>query len=123
LPPAPGAVLHNDRLIDLVRQLGAHHAHERVEGAAGDERDDDADQNQRTSEPLLRTYAHFGTTRRPDDLRARRGSPIAPAETAQRLKQTLPNCEIVTMPGLGHYPSEEDRVGFLTIVNRFLQRG
>jgi pimeloyl-ACP methyl ester carboxylesterase len=50
-------------------------------------------------------------------------SPIVPAATAQRLKQTLPNCEVVTMPGLGHYPSEEDRAGFLIIVNRFLQRG
>jgi pimeloyl-ACP methyl ester carboxylesterase len=49
-------------------------------------------------------------------------SPIVPAATAQRLKQTLPNCEVVTMPRLGHYPSEEDRPGFLTIVNRFLQR-
>ena len=26
------------------------------------------------------------------------------------------------MPGLGHYPNEEDTKGFLTIVNRFLKR-
>jgi pimeloyl-ACP methyl ester carboxylesterase len=38
------------------------------------------------------------------------------------LKQTLPNCEIVTMPGLGHYPDSEDAVGFMAIVNRFLER-
>jgi pimeloyl-ACP methyl ester carboxylesterase len=50
------------------------------------------------------------------------GSRIVPAETQQRLKQTLPNCEIVTMPGLGHYPNEEDTAGFLAIVNRFLKR-
>ena len=50
------------------------------------------------------------------------GSRIVPPETQQRLKQTLPNCEIVTMPGLGHYPNEEDTSGFLTIVNRFLKR-
>jgi esterase len=49
-------------------------------------------------------------------------SPIVPAETAGRLKATLPKCEIVTMPGLGHYPSEEDTAGFLAIVNRFLGR-
>src|SRR5262245_28444050 len=49
-------------------------------------------------------------------------SRIVPAETQQRLKQTLPNVEIVTMPGLGHYPSEEDKAGFLTIANRFLKR-
>jgi pimeloyl-ACP methyl ester carboxylesterase len=50
------------------------------------------------------------------------GSRIVPAETQQRLKQTLPDCEIVTMPGLGHYPSEEDAPGFLAILNRFLRR-
>jgi pimeloyl-ACP methyl ester carboxylesterase len=50
------------------------------------------------------------------------GSRIVPAETQQRLKQTLRDCEIVTMPGLGHYPSEEDAPGFLAILNRFLRR-
>jgi pimeloyl-ACP methyl ester carboxylesterase len=50
------------------------------------------------------------------------GSRIVPAETQERLKRTLPRCEIVTMPGLGHYPNEEDTAGFLAIVNRFLGR-
>jgi pimeloyl-ACP methyl ester carboxylesterase len=50
-------------------------------------------------------------------------SPIVPAETQQRLKNTLPNCEVVLMPGLGHYPNEENTAGFLTIVNRFLKPG
>jgi esterase len=49
-------------------------------------------------------------------------SRIVPPEAQVRLKQTLPNCEIVTMPGLGHYPNEEDTQGFLAIVNRFLSR-
>lgn len=49
-------------------------------------------------------------------------STIVPAETQQRLKQTLPHCEIVTMPGLGHYPDSEDTAGFLAIINRFLKR-
>jgi len=49
-------------------------------------------------------------------------STIVPAETQVRLKQTLPRCEIVTMPGLGHYPDSEDTKGFMTIVNRFLKR-
>jgi len=49
-------------------------------------------------------------------------SPIVPAATQQRLRSTLPNCEVVMMPGLGHYPNEEDTGGFLTIANRFLQR-
>ncbi len=50
-------------------------------------------------------------------------SPIVPPETAARLKATLPNCEVVTMAGLGHYPNEEDTAGFLAHVNRFLRRG
>jgi len=50
------------------------------------------------------------------------GSRIVPPETQQRLKDTLPNCRIVVMPGLGHYPSEEDTNGFLSIVNEFLKR-
>ncbi len=49
-------------------------------------------------------------------------STIVPAETQQRLKQTLPRVEIVTMPGLGHYPDAEDAAGFMTILNRFLKR-
>ena len=49
-------------------------------------------------------------------------SRIVPAETQQRLKETLRNVEIVTMPGLGHYPDEDDAPGFLAIVNRFLNR-
>lgn len=50
------------------------------------------------------------------------GSRIVPVETQQRLKQTLRDCEIVTMPGLGHYPNEEDTPGFLVILNKFLRR-
>lgn len=49
-------------------------------------------------------------------------STIVPPETQARLKQVLPQVEIVTMPGLGHYPSDEDPPGFLAIVDRFLDR-
>jgi pimeloyl-ACP methyl ester carboxylesterase len=48
-------------------------------------------------------------------------STIVPPKTAARLKQALPHCQIVTMPGLGHYPDSEDPVGFLAIVGRFLR--
>ena len=48
------------------------------------------------------------------------GSTIVPAETQARLARTLPQAEIVTMPGLGHYPSEESPAEFLAIVERFL---
>lgn len=49
-------------------------------------------------------------------------STIVPPETQQQLKRTLPQVEIVTMPGLGHYPSEERPDEFLAIVDRFLGR-
>jgi pimeloyl-ACP methyl ester carboxylesterase len=49
------------------------------------------------------------------------GSRIVPAETQQRLKDTLPDVRIVVMPGLGHYPDEEDTAGFMKIVAEFLQ--
>jgi pimeloyl-ACP methyl ester carboxylesterase len=109
--------------------------------------------NRRTPEPLLRTYAHFGTRRRADGRLVWKrdpnlvkgfvetelwdsvskikspalyviggGSRIVPPETQQRLKDTLPNCRIVVMAGLGHYPDEEDTNGFLAIVNPFLKR-
>lgn len=47
-------------------------------------------------------------------------STIVPAQTQEQLRRVLPRVEIVTMPGLGHYPSEEDPAGFLAIADRFL---
>lgn len=47
-------------------------------------------------------------------------SRIVPPQTQQELQRVLPQVEIVSMPGLGHYPNEEDRAGFAAIVDRFL---
>jgi esterase len=47
-------------------------------------------------------------------------STIVPAETQEQLKKTIPGVRIVTMPGLGHYPSQEDAPGFTKIVRDFL---
>lgn len=47
-------------------------------------------------------------------------STIVPAETQQELRQALPQVQMVTMPGLGHYPSDEQPAEFLAIVDRFL---
>jgi esterase len=47
-------------------------------------------------------------------------STIVPADTQQELKKALRDCQIVTMPGLGHYPDVEDPPGFLAIVDKFL---
>lgn len=47
-------------------------------------------------------------------------STIVPAADQEQLRKTLPRVEIVTMPGLGHYPSDEKPEEFLAIVDRFL---
>jgi hypothetical protein len=38
----------------------------------------------------------------------------------EQLKAALPQAQIVTMPGPGHYPSEENAKDFITIADRFL---
>jgi esterase len=47
-------------------------------------------------------------------------SNIVPTETQRELKAALSQAQVVTMPGLGHYPSDENVSEFLTIVDRFL---
>ena len=47
-------------------------------------------------------------------------STIVPAETQEDLKRTLPQVQIVTIPGAGHYPNEENPKEFLAIVDEFL---
>jgi len=47
-------------------------------------------------------------------------STIVPAPTQEELKRTLPQAQIVTIPGVGHYPSEENSKEFLAIADRFL---
>jgi pimeloyl-ACP methyl ester carboxylesterase len=48
-------------------------------------------------------------------------STIVPQATQDELKKTLPKVRIVTMPGLGHYPSDEKPDEFLAIVDQFLK--
>jgi pimeloyl-ACP methyl ester carboxylesterase len=48
-------------------------------------------------------------------------STIVPQHTQDELKAALPQVEIVTMHGLGHYPSDEDPEGFLAVVDDFLR--
>ncbi len=47
-------------------------------------------------------------------------STIVPVQTQAELKAALPQARIVTMPGLGHYPSDEKPQEFLGIVEGFL---
>src|SRR5215468_1695459 len=49
-------------------------------------------------------------------------STIVPAGTQDELKKALPQAQIVTIPGVGHYPSEENTQAYLAIVDKFLQR-
>lgn len=48
-------------------------------------------------------------------------STIVPIATQAELKKVLPQVEIVTIPGAGHYPSEENPAEFLKIVDAFLK--
>jgi pimeloyl-ACP methyl ester carboxylesterase len=47
-------------------------------------------------------------------------STIVPVATQEELKKALPQAQIVTIPGVGHYPSEENTQAFLAIVDKFL---
>ncbi len=47
-------------------------------------------------------------------------SNIVPAETQQLLQARLPRVQLVVMPGLGHFPSDEQPDAFMAIVDRFL---
>jgi esterase len=47
-------------------------------------------------------------------------SRIVPPETQEKLKQTLPKVRIIVMPGLGHYPDEDDTSGFMKVATEFL---
>ncbi len=47
-------------------------------------------------------------------------SSIVPPHTQQALYAALPHVQIVMMPGLGQYPSDEKPTEFVAIVDRFL---
>jgi esterase len=107
----------------------------------------------RTSEDILRAYAHYGSKKRADGRVIWKRDPaigngfvptelwrfvrqikspiiyivggrstIVPVATQEELKKTLPQAQIVTIPGVGHYPSEENTPDFLGIVDKFLSQ-
>jgi pimeloyl-ACP methyl ester carboxylesterase len=47
---------------------------------------------------------------------------VVPAPTQEELKKVLPQVGSVTMPGLGHYPSDERPEEFVRIVDDVLRR-
>ena len=48
-------------------------------------------------------------------------STIVPPPTQEELKKVLPHVRVITMPGLGHYPSDEKPDEFVKIVDEFLR--
>lgn len=49
-------------------------------------------------------------------------STIVSAATQDQLKKTIPGCEIVVMPGLGHYPHLEAPTEYVELIKAFLSR-
>lgn len=49
-------------------------------------------------------------------------SKIVPPSTQERLKVSIPGCEIVVMPGVGHYPHLESPGAYVDLVKDFLSR-
>ncbi len=49
-------------------------------------------------------------------------SKIVPPSTQERLKASIPGCEIVVMPGVGHYPHLEAPGAYVEVVKDFLSR-
>ncbi len=47
-------------------------------------------------------------------------SSIVPPETQKQLKETLPDCKIIIMPGLGHYPHQEAPEEYIKLVEAFV---
>ena len=47
-------------------------------------------------------------------------STIVPPATQEELRKVLPQVEIVTIAGAGHYPSEENPPEFLSVIDKFL---
>ena len=47
-------------------------------------------------------------------------SNIVPPETQEELRKTLPNAQLITIPDVGHYPSDEKSDEVMRIVIRFL---
>ncbi len=70
----------------------------------------------------LQHWPHIRRIRAPIIYVLGGNSTIVPVETQAELRRVLPEVQIVTMPGLGHYPSQEDTEGFLEIVDAFLGR-
>jgi len=50
-------------------------------------------------------------------------SNIVPPETQDELRKTLPNAQLITIPDVGHYPSDEEPEEVVRIVTRFLEGG
>lgn len=69
---------------------------------------------------LTRTVAWCGSALRNSPIGGR--STIVPTATQEELRKTISGVQIVTMPGLWHYPSPEQPDAFEHIVKEFLRQ-
>ena len=65
-------------------------------------------------------WAHVRNIRAPILYLLGGRSTIVPPATQETLRNTLPRVTIATIPGVGHYPSDEKPAEFLAIVDSFL---
>ena len=103
---------------DKLRKLAIHNSKRREDGRLVLKRDPDIEKGFVATEiwrfvrnirsPIL--YVLGGLSR------------IVPPQTQEELRRVLPQVQIETLPGLGHYPNEEDPAAFTPVVDRFLAR-
>jgi pimeloyl-ACP methyl ester carboxylesterase len=99
-----------------LRLIATHNSKPRADGRVVLKRDPDIEKGFVPTE----IWRFVKTIRAPIIYVLGGASRIVPPQTQQELQRLLPQVEIVSMPGLGHYPNEEDRAGFAAIVDRFL---
>lgn len=100
----------------ILRHFAEHNAKPREDGRLVLKRDPDIEKGFIPTE----IWRFVKTIRAPIIYILGGESRIVPPETQEELRRTLPQVQIETMPGLGHYPSDEDPAAYAAIVDRFL---
>lgn len=100
----------------ILRHFAAHNSKPRGDGRIVLKRDPDIEKGFIPTE----IWRFVKTIRAPIIYILGGESRIVPPETQAELRRVVPQVQIETMPGLGHYPSDEDPPAFAAIVDRFL---
>jgi pimeloyl-ACP methyl ester carboxylesterase len=101
-----------------LRHIAAHNSNTRADGRLVLKRDPDIEKGFVPTE----IWRFLQTIRAPIIYILGGASAIVPPETQEALRRTLPQAQIEVLPGLGHYPNEEDPARFAVVVDRFLAR-